>query len=238
MMARQIANEVRANFQAWVEQNFFNARAGRIGGVSYARAGEGRRHRSGWKTGRPPPLVRGGIRPCPRRPHRAPARGRGGFPPSQPAHRPPARTRRHGPTRPSLSAARPHARGQPPPGTFLPRALLYTRQRPPPCPRRRAAADHAPYDREPLSNAERPTRGLFRTWNVARGAYPPRQSSGGSGVLRGQLPPLRAGRRNPRAQRRRAGLAARTRTRAFRPLQDAHAPQGPRAAPPPGGGRP
>ena len=40
MMARQIADEVRANFQAWVERNFFNARAGRIGGVSYARAGE------------------------------------------------------------------------------------------------------------------------------------------------------------------------------------------------------
>ena len=40
MVARQIADEVRANFQAWVERNFFNARAGRIGGVSYARAGE------------------------------------------------------------------------------------------------------------------------------------------------------------------------------------------------------
>ena len=40
MVARQIADEVRANFQAWVERNFFNARAGRIGGVSYTRAGE------------------------------------------------------------------------------------------------------------------------------------------------------------------------------------------------------
>ncbi len=40
MVARQIADEVRANFQAWVERNFFNVRAGRIGGVSYTRAGE------------------------------------------------------------------------------------------------------------------------------------------------------------------------------------------------------
>ncbi len=40
MVARQISDEVRANFQAWVERNFFNARAGRIGGVSYTRAGE------------------------------------------------------------------------------------------------------------------------------------------------------------------------------------------------------
>ena len=40
MVAGQIADEVRANFQAWVERNFFNARAGRIGGVSYTRAGE------------------------------------------------------------------------------------------------------------------------------------------------------------------------------------------------------
>ena len=145
-----------------------------------ARGGTGRRHRSGWKTGRPPPLVRGGVRPCPRRPHRAPARGRGGFPPSQPAHRPPARTRRHGPTRPSLSAARPHARGQPPPGTFLPRALLYTRQRPPPCPRRRAAADDTPYDPKPLSDAGSPAYRLRRARGIARSEDPPWRNSGRS----------------------------------------------------------
>ena len=37
---RAVAGAVRADFAAWVERNFFNARAGRIGGVSYARAGE------------------------------------------------------------------------------------------------------------------------------------------------------------------------------------------------------
>ena len=31
---------MRESFRAWVERNFFNARAGRIGNVSYARAGE------------------------------------------------------------------------------------------------------------------------------------------------------------------------------------------------------
>ena len=39
-MARAVSEEVRESFRAWVERNFFNARAGRIGGVSYARAGE------------------------------------------------------------------------------------------------------------------------------------------------------------------------------------------------------
>ena len=38
--ARAVSEEVRENFRAWVERNFFNARAGRIGNVSYARAGE------------------------------------------------------------------------------------------------------------------------------------------------------------------------------------------------------
>ena len=38
--ARVVSEEVRESFRAWVERNFFNARAGRIGGVSYARAGE------------------------------------------------------------------------------------------------------------------------------------------------------------------------------------------------------
>ena len=38
--ARAVSEEVRESFRAWVERNFFNARAGRIGGVSYARAGE------------------------------------------------------------------------------------------------------------------------------------------------------------------------------------------------------
>ena len=66
--------------------------------------------------GGPPPLVRGGVRPRPSRPHGAPAGGRDGLPPAQPARRPPARARRHGPARPSLPAARPHARGQPPSG--------------------------------------------------------------------------------------------------------------------------
>ena len=37
---RAVAGAVRADFAAWVERNFFNARAGRIGNVSYARAGE------------------------------------------------------------------------------------------------------------------------------------------------------------------------------------------------------
>ena len=38
--ARAVSEEVRESFRAWVERNFLNARAGRIGGVSYARAGE------------------------------------------------------------------------------------------------------------------------------------------------------------------------------------------------------
>ena len=38
--ARAVSEEVRENFRAWVERNFFNARAGRIGNVSYVRAGE------------------------------------------------------------------------------------------------------------------------------------------------------------------------------------------------------
>ena len=37
---RAVAGTVRADFAAWVERNFFNARAGRIGNVSYTRAGE------------------------------------------------------------------------------------------------------------------------------------------------------------------------------------------------------
>ena len=37
---RAVSEEVRESFRAWVERNFFNARAGRIGNVSYARAGE------------------------------------------------------------------------------------------------------------------------------------------------------------------------------------------------------
>ena len=38
--ARAVSEEVRESFRAWVERNFHNARAGRIGNVSYARAGE------------------------------------------------------------------------------------------------------------------------------------------------------------------------------------------------------
>ena len=38
--ARAVSEEVRESFRAWVERNFFNPRAGRIGGVSYTRAGE------------------------------------------------------------------------------------------------------------------------------------------------------------------------------------------------------
>ena len=38
--ARAVSEEVRESFRAWVERNFLNARAGRIGNVSYARAGE------------------------------------------------------------------------------------------------------------------------------------------------------------------------------------------------------
>ena len=38
--ARAVSEEVRESFRAWVERNFFNARAGRVGNVSYARAGE------------------------------------------------------------------------------------------------------------------------------------------------------------------------------------------------------
>lgn len=37
---RAVAGAVRADFAAWVERNFFNVRAGRIGNVSYTRAGE------------------------------------------------------------------------------------------------------------------------------------------------------------------------------------------------------
>ena len=37
---RAVAGAARADFAAWVERNFFSPRAGRIGGVSYARAGE------------------------------------------------------------------------------------------------------------------------------------------------------------------------------------------------------
>lgn len=37
---RAVAGAVRADFAAWIERNFFNARAGRIGNTSYARAGE------------------------------------------------------------------------------------------------------------------------------------------------------------------------------------------------------
>ena len=36
---RAVAGAVRADFDAWVERNFFNARAGRIGNISYTRAG-------------------------------------------------------------------------------------------------------------------------------------------------------------------------------------------------------
>ena len=38
--ARAVSEEVRESFRAWVERNFLNPRAGRIGNVSYARAGE------------------------------------------------------------------------------------------------------------------------------------------------------------------------------------------------------
>ena len=38
--ARAVSEEVRESFRAWVERNFFNPRAGRIGNVSYTRAGE------------------------------------------------------------------------------------------------------------------------------------------------------------------------------------------------------
>ena len=38
--ARAVSEEVRESFRAWAERNFFNARAGRIGNVSYTRAGE------------------------------------------------------------------------------------------------------------------------------------------------------------------------------------------------------
>ena len=38
--ARAVSEEVRESFRAWVERNFFNARAGRIGNFSYTRAGE------------------------------------------------------------------------------------------------------------------------------------------------------------------------------------------------------
>ena len=38
--ARAVSEEVRESFRAWVERNFFDPRAGRIGGVSYTRAGE------------------------------------------------------------------------------------------------------------------------------------------------------------------------------------------------------
>ena len=38
--ARAVSEEVRESFRAWVERNLLNARAGRIGNVSYARAGE------------------------------------------------------------------------------------------------------------------------------------------------------------------------------------------------------
>ena len=38
--ARAVSEEVRESFRAWVERNFFNARAGRIGCGSYTRAGE------------------------------------------------------------------------------------------------------------------------------------------------------------------------------------------------------
>ena len=38
--ARAVSEEVRESFRAWVERNFLNARAGRIGNVSYTRAGE------------------------------------------------------------------------------------------------------------------------------------------------------------------------------------------------------
>ena len=37
---RAVVGAVRADFAAWVERNFFNVRAGRIGNVSYTRAGE------------------------------------------------------------------------------------------------------------------------------------------------------------------------------------------------------
>ena len=37
---RAVVGTVRADFAAWIERNFFNARAGRIGNVSYTRAGE------------------------------------------------------------------------------------------------------------------------------------------------------------------------------------------------------
>ena len=37
---RAVVGTVRADFAAWVERNFFNVRAGRIGDVSYTRAGE------------------------------------------------------------------------------------------------------------------------------------------------------------------------------------------------------
>ena len=35
----EFSREVKANFQAWIERNFVNQRAGRIGGITYTRAG-------------------------------------------------------------------------------------------------------------------------------------------------------------------------------------------------------
>ena len=39
MTRQEIASEVRANFDAWYVRNFLDGKAGRIGGVSYSRAG-------------------------------------------------------------------------------------------------------------------------------------------------------------------------------------------------------
>ena len=39
MTRQEIASEIRANFDAWYVRNFLDAKAGRIGGISYSRAG-------------------------------------------------------------------------------------------------------------------------------------------------------------------------------------------------------
>ena len=47
-IGKTVAREVAENFKAWFERNFVNRRAGRIGGVSYSRAGRFDDHTGDW----------------------------------------------------------------------------------------------------------------------------------------------------------------------------------------------
>ena len=238
--ARAVSEEVRESFRAWVERNFFNARAGRIGGVSYARAGE-------LDDAVPESGPRGARREA-RRLWYAEAYDRALVDHMEPLRAEEADFLLHNPLVAlqlalgvtDLRGLRCLRRGLTQEVNRLQaracRARYYARDN---ARRRALAAERRRIARRTTLNP-RPTpealRAAFAARGVAGGEGPPWRAPRGPGVPRGQLPPLRAGRRDPRPQRRREGVAARARAGTFRPLQDAHALQGAREAPPPGGG--